>query len=110
MNKHTPTPWGVNAYGEVCQDRGEFYGLRDRVEVTGFLLTESAGNPEAAANTAHIVRCVNSHDALVRIAELVQHAVLNRADRDWTMMHMDLSEAAELAKQVAPLAAAGAPQ
>ncbi len=64
----------------------------------------------AEANAAHIVRCVNSHEALVRIAELVQHAAQNRADRDWTQFHLDLSEAAELAKQVAPLAAAGAPQ
>lgn len=70
MNKHTPTPWGINAYGEVCQDKGEFYGLRDRVEVTGFLLTGSSGNAEAAANTAHIVRCVNSHEALVNILKI----------------------------------------
>ncbi|WP_287027720.1 hypothetical protein [Herbaspirillum sp.] len=53
---------------------------------------------------------MTDQEKLLRIAELVQHAVLNRADRDWTMMHLDLSEAAELAKQVAPLAAAGAPQ
>lgn len=52
MNKHTPTPWGVNQYGEVCQDKGEFYGLRDRVEVTGFLLMEASQYQLSAARTA----------------------------------------------------------
>lgn len=56
-----------------------------------------------------IVEAINQ-ESLLRIAELVLRAVDNRADRDWKLMHLDLSEAAELAKQIVPLAAAGAPQ
>lgn len=48
---------------------------------------------------------MTDQEKLLRIAELVQHAVQNRADRDWKMMHLDLSEAAELAQKVAPLSA-----
>lgn len=107
MNKHTPTPWAIGTYGEVCQDKGEFYGLRDRVEVTGFLLTESAGNPEAAANTAHIVRCVNSHEALVaqmiNALELIELLRANSSDRV-------VVENTQLAPMYAALAAAGATQ
>ncbi|MFS2113322.1 hypothetical protein [Herbaspirillum frisingense] len=46
---------------------------------------------------------MSDHEKLLRIAELVQNAVQHRTDRDWALMHLDLSEAAELAKQVAPL-------
>lgn len=49
-----------------------------------------------------IVEEIN-HDALSRIAEFVQRAAKSRADRDWTLMHLDLSEAVELAQKVAPL-------
>lgn len=105
MNKHTPTPWGVNPYGEVCQYKGEFYGLRDRVEVTGFLLTEAPGNPEAAANAAHIVLCVNSHDALVKALTIAR-------DQDDYCIRNGMSAMPANKRQVidAVLAAAGAPQ
>lgn len=36
-----------------------------------------------------------------RIAELVLSAGENRADKDWTLMHLDLSEAIEIAKGLA---------
>lgn len=59
--KPTPTPWVRDQYGNVKPE-----GLRDNVLVTGFSLStgyHQDGLPEA--NSALIVRAVNSHEAMV---------------------------------------------
>lgn len=108
MSKHTPTPWGIGPYGEVFQDKGEFYGLRDRVELTGFSLTTGAANPEAVANTEHIVRCVNSHDALVQALRDTLDFYERHSNRWDGINGRHPHEVVEQAR--AALAAAGAPQ
>lgn len=62
MTQHTPTPW---KYGP-----GLIIWNGD-----GFLVAQVAGQPgmpEAEADAAFIVRACNSHEALVRLAEMVE--------------------------------------
>lgn len=55
MNAHTPTPW-EQSHNVILSEAGTIVG-------DGFHLTP--------ADTAHIVACVNAHDALTaRVAEL----------------------------------------
>ena len=65
---NTPTPWLVDKYGHVCtklREDGQAWS-GSHVLVIGFSL--SGGNEERA-NTALIVRAVNSHQALVDALE-----------------------------------------
>src|SRR5208282_3626924 len=63
---HTPTPWQVNLTSpnagtfKLTDADGEFisYLARSRYH-------DDREDPEAEADAAHIVHCVNTHDALV---------------------------------------------
>lgn len=71
MSEHTPTPWVIPA-----GDQNDFIVCAgDDAEKPGeilFVLHKPLGRRSVAvdqqigANTAHIVKCVNSHDALLR--------------------------------------------
>lgn len=105
MNKHTPTPWRIGKGHCVVADEPvpgmdgsdaiEYYG--------GHLIAESI----TTENCEHIVRCVNSHDALVaqmiNALELIELLRANSSDRV-------VVENTQLAPMYAALAAAGAPQ
>jgi hypothetical protein len=57
---HTPTPWELS---DVELLRIQDSGTGDEVATTRFATEKHA--VERHANAAHIVRCVNAHDALV---------------------------------------------
>jgi hypothetical protein len=68
--KHTPTPWST--FGSVVKAK------LTTVACAELKPDEYFDMPLAEANAAHIVACVNSHDALAaRVAELEE--VLHRA-------------------------------
>ena len=78
MSKHTPTPWRVSQ---------EMYGI-DNMRVEGVeAQREGYVEPVAncgygagcAENAAHIVKCVNAHDALVEALE----ALMPYVPRSW---------------------------
>lgn len=58
MSKHTPAPWRVE----------KFY-MKDPIVITShngdICLSSQSDDMDDVANAEHIVRCVNSHDALV---------------------------------------------
>ena len=67
---HTPTPWKVYAGGRGAPV------INDSVinDSNGFQIALLTACEQSAANAAHIVRCVNAHDALTsRVAELEKH-------------------------------------
>lgn len=72
MNKHTPTPWALNTddipptiYAEVNQ---HCIAILD--DSSGAYKFDDVATCEA--NAEHIVRCVNSHEALVKALETVK--------------------------------------
>lgn len=83
--KHTKTPW------LVASGSGRTIITDGRIPA----VAETHGD-DAEGNAAFIVRACNAHDDLVRIAELVLQAAANRNNKDWQLMHLDISEAAEL--------------
>jgi len=74
--KHTPTPWTTLFDGDEVQigdSSGNFVAMT--------LPCESSGATERDyANAAHIVKCVNAHDELVRVVE----AALSHVELDDT--------------------------
>jgi hypothetical protein len=88
-------PW--EACGNLIRDKRAADGSG------GFLMAEVPANLDApCARAEFIVQACNAHDDLMRIAELVLSAVKHRQDKDWPLMHLDLSEAVELAAGVQP--------
>ena len=74
MNNHTPTPWAFCENADTDNTETNFvslYGVGEvRENITNLLKWYE---PEKAiANAAHIVRCVNAHDALVEALKLAQ--------------------------------------
>lgn len=75
---HTPTPWAalssgaivpeIDRSGDYCRDGGVVLA-RTYMRSTRPSGTEQEAQLEKEANAAHIVRCVNSHDALVAALE-----------------------------------------
>ena len=60
MKKHTPTPWKSE------KATNSFLGINRNVPVGSRYTFRTIGHDAVAqANAEHIVRCVNSHDALV---------------------------------------------
>lgn len=73
MTNHTPTPWEISEYEQVMAGS-------ETVLVSGFALpTGPCKLPHAIGrdNAAHIVKCVNLHDALVNALK----AARNKAER-----------------------------
>jgi hypothetical protein len=62
--KHTPTPWLIDEYGGITYS-GSRKNHHLPVNGVEFSCSPGARMDEAKANAAHIVLCVNSHDALV---------------------------------------------
>lgn len=70
MSKHTKTPW--KAYNNVGENMRSYsqssgvIGIENNIKrlICG-CFNDIGGDEVAAANAAHIVRCVNAHDALV---------------------------------------------
>lgn len=63
---HTPTPWRV--YKDIDPRtylHTKFVGVAGPLKTVQVALCGKLSNTEAEANAAHIVRCVNSHAALV---------------------------------------------
>ncbi len=56
---HTPTPWRIHSINKTLVIESKY--LHTIVATTGY---------DPIANAAHIVRCVNSHDALVKALEV----------------------------------------
>jgi hypothetical protein len=86
--KHTPTPWSTGIYGRISGDH-QHLGMHGAV--CTFVATckdpdigqdrqnwenRETWAPKAEANAAHIVRCVNSHDALVAALEEAHDAIV----------------------------------
>lgn len=63
MSKHTPTPW--NAEELQSPERGHRISIHNANTGDYVAQVNFAADPQAKANAAHIVRCVNLHDALV---------------------------------------------
>jgi hypothetical protein len=65
---HTPLPWQLSASGFTIEpDQAPRYELND-----GWNIAICEYGPDAKANAAYIVRCVNSHAALVELAAAAQ--------------------------------------
>jgi hypothetical protein len=91
-HKHTPTPWVVNAAGNViCSADGKW--LADT-------RTVQREDEEDKENAALIVRAVNSHEQLVAALRLAKHRL------DCANKHIDCQD--EIDAIVRALAAAGA--
>jgi hypothetical protein len=73
---HTPTPWAQNKYGEPVGPDG------DNIRAKGLALTNS---DEAQANTAFIVKAVNSHDALVEALRGARPILLMLIDDEYNV-------------------------
>lgn len=59
----------------------------------GYVGSESVSRNEQAANA----RLIAAAPGLLRVAQLVKEAADHRSDKDWPMLHLALSEAAEAA-------------
>ncbi len=107
MNKHTPTPWALNTddipptiYAEVNQ---HCIAILD--DSSGAYKFDDVATCEA--NATHIVRCVNSHEALVKaLEELTATIDAGRKSADYVA----LQEHRVMRNARAALAAAGTPQ
>lgn len=80
--KHTPTPW-VWIEGDP-----DIFTLWNNKEVPLAAVKSPiwhedrlCGSLEAAANAAHIVKCVNMHDELVEALEIAETYKLKQEDR-----------------------------
>lgn len=111
MNKHTPTPWYT-----WFEEKNEFHNGRAYIaQAEGAPFTRHYSDvastvngelPEIQkANAAHIVRCVNSNDALVKALQEARSWIIGQADKDEDPDHWDIVKSINTA-----LAAAGAPQ
>lgn len=97
MKKHTPTPWQVGGHNK-CTVYDKF-GQRIANSFEGVPVVEKSDGT-CAANAEFIVRCVNSHEALVQALMDTQRHLAS-----WDMTECDAYRA-----NAAALAAAGAPQ
>lgn len=86
---HTATPWTVQRID--ADDSG--WTACEIVSGERFVATHVCNKDDAE----FIVRACNAHEELQRMAELVVSAAKYRRDQEWKLMHLDLSEAAEIA-------------
>ena len=70
MNKHTSTPWHVTDDGDVA-------AIVDGAEslLADTLTHQSINRFNHRENAAHIVRCVNSHEALVKALQTARKMI-----------------------------------
>lgn len=75
MSEHTPAPWQVHSDHEALLVIGNIDGPDEgRFTYTPVCNTDSDdANPPGldAANAAHIVRCVNNHAQLLKLAKTI---------------------------------------
>lgn len=62
MAEHTPTPWMLSLFHPRLVNGGP-----DCREIAKTSFGYDSEMAESSANAAHIVKCVNSHDALVQM-------------------------------------------
>jgi hypothetical protein len=102
--KHTPTPWKIGTDSEGHQPM--VYSERGHEILICSLYSRSVA--EAQANAAHIVKCVNGHEALVEAlkeannrislleSQLPLIGISLEADRVQTLINKALSQAGEV--------------
>lgn len=80
--KHTPTPWAVSSSVMVIapQDKRACPVICNTMDLGGL---SEFNIQEAAANAAHIVHCVNTHDALVAENQQLRAAL----ERSTVLLH-----------------------
>lgn len=93
---HTPTPWKINKQDTGMNDSGTIEG--GGIIIVPDVYGES--KERADGNAAHIVRCVNNHDALLQALKTVIDVttVYHRNDttgRPWLKQALDAIQAAE---------------
>ena len=71
--------------------------VRTNLRDGGYLLAEFM-NFGGHANEHAAAKLFKAAPKLLKVAELVLSATQNRSDRDYQLMHIDLSEAAEIAR------------
>ncbi len=97
MNKHTPTPWAHNG--------ARIHGCKNEYPTIA-VVAKAAEDGVEVDDAAHIVRCVNSHEALVKALKDLTQAVANLDSPEGGLGGLGyLNESAERAEAV--LAAAG---
>lgn len=108
--KHSKTPWNVVIIpptSKLRQDTGATMVRTNSGTMAIDCMRSGFTFDESAANAAHIVRCVNSHDALVAALELardyindesIAHAVTNHPKRPTRTLLMELNDALKLAR------------
>lgn len=97
MNTHTPTPWEVTPNGGIAGS-GENIVTNSPETLSKFGgLPINDGFGRGKANAEHIVRCVNSHDALLAACQ----AMLPLVDGLWRQLgdSYDCAYAHDMAKE-----------
>jgi len=124
---HTPTPWtlgpwiesdGHRVYALIGRGKDQIasvsvYGKRQHSgEVAGRALKygghqRTIAEPIAEADAAHIVRCVNSHDALVAALDALSLAAYGAVNAPGVAKYQDAFESAQVQARAALAAAKG---
>lgn len=113
MNKHTPTPWRVNpGEPEWFAFDNRFFTVTDKEGLILAFCKDWMDGDEPKKNAEHIVRCVNSHEALVSALQQARKWIREQmAENGCPEDRLDNPPAGlHLANIEAALAAAGAPQ
>ena len=88
MAEHTPTPWAPDKYGQLRGSNGV------PVNTKRLGLSQELGgspSPEAEANAAFIVKCVNLHGELV--AALRKARQMAEIAEEWSMSAFEIDGA-----------------
>jgi hypothetical protein len=85
MSKHSPTPWHISATGYIASPPTS--KMPSHIKLTSPWREEAWEDDETAqANAAHIVKCVNAHDALAAERDALRAQLAferDRADRNY---------------------------
>lgn len=112
MNKHTPTPWNI------CDSTPSMIEAGDEIIAQSLDVDADVGRQIKWANAAYIVRCVNSHEALVEYYRAAESFAFTSGHEDATVEQERAAEerferagdAVRKLMREGLLAAAGAPQ
>ena len=104
MNKHTPTPWSLSLSDNATPHimHGNHQGYEDREHLVCWMPAEITRQYNSLENAKHIVRCVNSHEALVEALRKITNLEHKLYGTDWE----EITEAQNIAASA--LIAAGA--